>query len=321
MKVTDRNTKKEILEYVKEIEKQLELEKLKKETTQNAIDRERKQECVNKAEALIEKNILNESIIEEYQALKETKINLEKEIKELYDIKYTANTLEAMIITQEEIKEQNANEYNQKVECLTKEYKSIEDSLKEKEQKLKEDIANMEIDAKKNHKELLDKLALERKRNEEEYTYNLNRQRQKENDAWEDEKATREAELKKREDILTERENSFAEELKTLAALKNTIEEQKKQIEQAYINGKAEGKEKAGKEYGISKAALEKEFKAELRIKENELAMTTDRLNEALSKLSATEEKLETAYNKINETAKVVAQNSGTKIIESKDNK
>ena len=321
MKVTDRNTKKEILDYVKELEKQLEESKLKKETTQDTIAKEHKQQCAVKADSLIEKGILNESIVEEYKALKEAKKDLEEEIKRLYDIKVSANTLEALIITQEELKEKYNNEHKEKVECLTKEYKNIEDILKEKEAKLKENIVNMEAEAKKSHKELLDKLVLERKRNEEEYIYNLNRQRQKENDAWEDEKATREAELKKRENILTERENSFAEELKTLNTLKTTIEEQKKQIEQAYIDGKAEGKEKAGKEYGISKAALEKEYKAELRIKENELAMTTDRLNEALSKLSATEEKLETAYNKINETAKVVAQNSGTKIIESKDNK
>lgn len=321
MAVSERNTKKEILEYVEKLEQKLKEERIKKETTVDRIAKEHKQECIKKADNLIEKNILNDSIVEEYNALKETKENLKQEIKDLYGIETNLETLEALIITQNELSAKHYNEHKEKVECLHKEYENIKNNLEEQKKKLELEIANMEINAKKEHEDLLAKLQLTRKRNEEEYNYNLKRQRQKENDAWEDEKEKRLAELFKRENEVLEKEERFKEELSNVYKLKETIDNLTKQLDEKYKEGLDKGKADAGKKYGIEKAALEKEYEANLRIKDAELSMTKDRLNETLSKLTFAEEKLEAAYNKINETAKTVAMNSATKIIESKDNK
>ena len=322
MAVSEKNTKKEILEYVKQLEEERRKEKIEKETTVDKIARERKEENAKKADNLITKNILNDSIVEEYNALKETKTDLEKRIKELYNIEANLETLEALIITQNELKVKSCNEHKERVACLQKEYDDIKVGLEQKEKELKLKIANMEAQAQKDHKDLLDKLQLERKRNEEEYKYNLNRQRQKENDAWEDEKEKKIEELRKRVEEVSEKEERFKEELSNVYKLKETIDDLTNQLDKKYKEGFEKGKTEADKKYAIEKTALEKEYEANLRIKDAELSMTKDRLNDAMFKLASTEEKLEAAYNKINETAKTVAMNSATKIIEtSKDNK
>lgn len=99
-KVTEKNTKKEILEALREVEAKLAERRAAVTTTADTV---KAAEVVNKkatAKEIIEMNILNDEITNKYNDLLSTIDVLTKEIEELHEIKVGLDTLEALLIVQ-----------------------------------------------------------------------------------------------------------------------------------------------------------------------------------------------------------------------------
>ena len=186
------------------------------------------------AENIASKGILNEEITAQYEALKETVSDLEARLKELHGIEAEANSMVALInahrVKEQELKDKyNAMEaelkktHDEKVAIFNQE---VLEYLKKKNEAL--EAIKLESN------ELKKQIDQERRREVEEYKYNLTRTRRIENDKWEDEKASRERELAIREADLSARTEVIKASEKNLAELEAKVASIPKLIDEAY---------------------------------------------------------------------------------------
>lgn len=166
-------------------------------------------------------------------------------------------------------------------------------------------------------------LRIAREREAEEYKYNLDRERSKENDAWNDEKAAREKVLGDREEAVTKRESEVALRESKMDDLETKVSQIPSLIDEATKEGKAAGKAEAEKANAFDKRYMTKEHENEVNLLKSEVTNLTkenDSLKEANKEL---QKKLDDAYIRNQELATTVAKNSGTtKIVtESSSNK
>ena len=137
-KVTMKSTKQEIFNRLLEVEKELEQKDMATMTTKDIEARKSKKEKVEKANNLVGKNILNETIVEEYNALIETKEAIETEIKDLYDIKASAYTLEALKIVHNE----ELEKFKEQKSALQEEIKNAQTQIeRERDEEEKEYVS------------------------------------------------------------------------------------------------------------------------------------------------------------------------------------
>ena len=210
-KVTEKNTKKEILEALKEAEAKLAERREANTTTADVVRAKEVEAKKNDAKEIVEMNILNSDITAKYKNLLDTVDMLEREIQELHEVKAGLDTLEALMIVQNnkkatfetEMAEKKANFDELMAQKKAEEEADIE-ALKARYNKLSAEL-------REEYAELRKELEKTRKREAEEFEYNLKRERAIENDRWADEKASREKVLAAKEAAVAERE-ALAEE-------------------------------------------------------------------------------------------------------------
>ena len=315
-KVTEKNTKKEILEALREVEAKLAERRAVVTTTADTV---KAAEVVAKkatAKEIIEMNILNDEITNKYNDLLSTIDVLTKEIEELHEIKVGLDTLEALLIVQNQKKtefdadlaERKANFETEMLEKKAAAKEEIE-NLKNKYDLLLKDLQDEYASAKK-------KLELERKRDQEEYTYNLDRKRSKENDSWNDQKAKREKELADKEIAVKEREAAVAEKDQTIANLNAEIEALKAQMVKDVAEALKQGESKAEKTCAIKIAAIEKDSKWQAEVLKKEIASLREFNDEKTREAQELRTKLDDAYTRIQEMALEQAKASTPRVIE-----
>ena len=316
-KVTEKNTKKEIMEYVKELELKL-AEKADSRKTTEDVKRENKvKEIKESAAKLVATGIVNEKTEAQYNNLLETIKLLDKELEEVYEIQRTANTLEALLITYQDKSEALEKEYQQKLDDAVENYNNKRDEWDAKIAEAQADYNKLIKDLKASYAEERAALDKERAREKEEYAYNLNRERSIENDKWADEKAVREKVLSEKEENLAIREKELDELYKKVAKLESTVEdlEVKKVLE--YNKGFEEGKAKAKKEAETSKGFSDRAHKAELERKDDVIASLEKSNAELRQEKNILQAKLDEAYARIQSMAIESAKNSGIRMVES----
>lgn len=320
-KVTSKNTKDQILEAYNAAQEEIKRLKEGKTTTAEVVKAKEIKEVKEKAESIIDLDILSDDIKDKYTALLKTVDLLEKEIEELHAIKREANTLEALINAgKDKEREINAN-YEAKVaeinSNLTEKRAEVAKAIKE----LNEEYDKLKSDLKAEYQEEKVKLQKERAREKEEFEYNQKRERKKDNDAWEDEKASREAALAEkelaiatREAVADEKDIKITELNEHIAVLNDKIEE----IKEASFK---EGKDKAAKEYNIQKSYIEKEAKWDKERLEEKISSLEEALKSEKAAHEVTKNKLDTAYAQVQEIAtQTVKANGSVKIVESSKN-
>ena len=158
----------------------------------------------------------------------------------------------------------------------------------------------------------------ERQREEEEYGYNLTRQRKIENDRWEDEKSEREKILTAKEEAAN---NMFAEaeaRLDELEELREKVAEIPELIANAEKEAKELGQKEAAKEYGYKKTMYEKEKEYEIAKLEDKVSMLEEKLGLEESKTATLQSKLDDAYSRMNALAsETVKANGAVRIVSS----
>lgn len=282
-KVTMKSTKQEIFNRLLEVEKELEQKDMTTMTTKDIEARKSKKEKVEKANNLVGKNILNETIVEEYNALLETKKDIETEIKDLYDIKASVYTLEALKIV-----------HNEELE-----------KFKEQKSALQEEIKNAQT-----------QIERERDEEEKEYVFQRNKKRKEEERKYETQRIEKELKLQDREKAVAEREQAVKDKEKEYQELTDKVASLTTELDVRFAEGKDVGKKEADKSNAFEKRAMENKHNAEVEKLENKIEILESSLATEKERNNTLSEKLDKAYEKINNTALEVAKNSGTKVID-----
>lgn len=158
------------------------------------------------------------------------------------------------------------------------------------------------------------KAALEqsRKREAEEYQYNLERKRKQENDAYADEMAGLEKKRDAAEAKLLELQGAIAD----IQAMKTRLDGIDGELAEAYNLGADDGKKEAGKEYGYKTQLAQKDHDYELRERDGRISRLEAENAEKTAKIAALEDKLDAAYGQLRELAtKTVESSGGLKVI------
>jgi len=261
--------------------------------------------AVESAKSAVEQNIFSVELNNKFKDLQVAIAVEEARLQELYgvsaELQKLAQIIEAGRERQVEINSENGakiEEAKARLEALKAEYTQKKTELEE------------EYDT------LAKKLKVERAREAEEFQYSLKREREKENNIWEDGKAARESALTKKEEqaqaILVESEAK----VEYIKALEAKVES---------IPSLIESEKKAAVTIAIAELTREHEHKTELSDKDyqNTLARQNDKIaylekevESASKNNTALQNKLDKAYAELRELAtKTVESASGVKII------
>jgi hypothetical protein len=306
-----KNTKAEILEALNSALQRAdsaEQGKLNPEKTEKERVEKRAIESAKKA---VEQNIFSQALNDKFNDLQTAMAAEENRLAELYGV---GRELQKLALVIESGKERLAAIEAEKLAKTADAHNSLEHLKAEFSHKNAELAAEYEAAAKK--------LKTERAREGEEYQYNLNRTREKENNAWADEKAAREAALAKRE-----------EQAAALFAEAAGKEEYVKNLE-AKVEGISALLE-SEKQIAVdtATAALKREFEYQTTLAGKDYNSTIARLDDKIAYLekeldiankstNTLQSKLDKAYGELRELAtKTVESASGVKIIGNTDNK
>ena len=305
--VTMKSTKQQIFDAYQEALKKVEDINALKETPADKVEAKRKEAVMENADIATMRGVFSEDIVKQYEDLQEA-ISLKKnDLKELYEIEAKASSLAAMINANKEMKLK-----------LDESYQATKTELQEELNKIRADIIAAKEEVQTARKDEIAKVTVERKREAEEYKYNLERERKKENDAWEDEKVTREKELvikeANAEAMLAEAE-SKAEEIEELRA---KVDQISTLVSEAEERGKKAGQEAAKKAYEYEKTLYEKDKGYEIAKLQDKVEALTQAKEDAETKARQLQEKLDEAYTKMNTLASdTVKANGSVKIVSS----
>lgn len=306
-----KNTKQELFDAYDAALKELERVKALKESPADVMEEKRKLAMEENAAKAVESSVFSEEITQQYKDLQESIESKKAVLKELYDIEANATSLAAIINATKEKQYQLEADYKARKVELDNEYKAEVDKNQAELKEMQEAISLARKEVRDARADELDKVHIERKREEEEYTYNLKRQRKIENDAWEDEKAEREKILNDKEaaanNMFTEAESKLDE----LEELREKVAEIPTLIANAEKEGTEAGQKEAAKEYGYKKTMYEKEKEYEIGNLEDKVFILEEKLAQEESKTVALQEKLDEAYSKMNTLASETVKANG----------
>lgn len=309
--MTMKNTKQELFDAYESALKELEQVKALKESPADVMEEKRKVAMEENAAKAVESSVFSEEITQQYKDLQESIDSKKAVLKELYDIEANASSLAAIINAMKEKQYQLEADYKARKVELDNEYKDEVDKNQTELKEMQEAITQVRKEVRDARADELEKVHIERKREEEEYAYNLKRQRKIENDAWEDEKAEREKILNDKEAAA---DNMFAEaeaKLDELEELREKVAEIPTLIANAEKEGREAGQKEAEKEYGYKNTMYEKEKGYEISKLEDKVSMLEEKLKQEESKAVALQEKLDEAYSKMNTLASDTVKANG----------
>ncbi len=303
--ITLKNTKQEILDALNEA---LLREKNSAKMKSNPEEEEKvrkAQVAVTESKKNVEQNIFSSELINKFKDL-EMAINVEEEkLKNLYGIENELNNLTLVINAGKDFLEELENKKKAETIKIENELKELENEYNKKTKELTKEY---EITS--------HNLKVERERENEEYNYKIKREREVINNAWEDEKKSREIALKIMEDDTKKLLNEAKEKSKYLEDLEKKVSEIPNLLNKEYEKGKKDATNELEKEYKYNNELIKKDFQSIIDRQNDKI----DSLKEELEKVNILnanlQEKMDKAYKEIKELAtKTVEANGGVKIL------
>lgn len=318
MEVTMKNsTKQQIMDAYLEAKKQLDAIEAMKEDPMSQALKAQKTSDAKTAGSLVEKHILSAEIEAEYKALCNTIADMKKELEDLYGIKAEANTFAAMINAHKVKSKECTDEYDALKKQCKKEYDDLKAEKQAEIEVLKADKENILNSTRADNATLKESLKIERQREAEEYTYNLKRTRQIENDKWADEKAAREKEIAEREAAIQEQTDEVNKKADYIVELENKVESLTKQLDEQYEKGKKDGKADADKSNAFEVRTLKMQNEYEQKTLQSQIDTEKTRADKAEAKVAELQNKLDQAYAQMRElAADTVKSSGGVKILD-----
>jgi len=310
------NTKKEMLNAYNALLKQLQEKREAELKPEKIIEEKKKREVVEVAETLSSEGVVKEignlklelgkmltqisdgleEEVNKYKKIQNAIKIKEEELKELYEIERSAETLAALIEAQNQKRQEFESEMAARKEELNREILAIRE---EWEKEKKEHEAEMkERDAAE---------AKRREREKEEYGYSFKREQQLAKDKFEDEKAKTEKEIQlKKEQMekdLTEREKAVAEREEELGELQKKVIAFPKEMEEAINNAVKDTTERITLEAKNRAELIRKEFDGERNVLTTRIESLEKTVKEQSGQISNLSEQLEKAYQKVQDIA------------------
>ena len=319
--INAKSTKTEILEAYNEMKAKYDAMDAMKYNPLADVERAEKERVSASAAEIVNEGILSSDIVESYKDLMQEIADKRKTLKELYGIEVEVNSMVALINAHKEKEIDLKGKYDllkAELDAEITEKKAVMQAQIDELVKQK----NEELAAKRKENDDLKKaLAVERKREEEEYDYNLKRKRKQENDAWADEKATREKTLTERENNVLARENAVAEKEDYVAGLEKKVSEIPTLVDAAKEEGIKKGKADADKSHVFETRAIEtKNAYAQKSLQDNIDRLERD-LQDARQSNEILQDKLDSAYAQMKELAsETVKSTGGVKILDRETN-
>ena len=314
--ITMKSTKAEIMEAYKAAVEKLDSKSAMIDDPAKEAAARLKTEVIKSADATAKEDIFNPEIIKKYNDLTEAIEIKQLELDELYGIETKANAMAAMI-----------NAYKEKNEEL-KEAQAAKEAEIEAELGEKRDVLKTEIEALKQQKQEVivsinaeaktkeDEIKRARIREEDEYAYNLKRNRKAENDKWADEKAAREKVLELREAAALEKETELNAKADYIKELEAKVDEIPALIASAKEEGINKGKADADKSNAFEVRALKKDAEYQKQLLEDKNERLAEDLANARAEKVELQQKLDDAYAQMRElAAKTVESTGGVKIL------
>lgn len=314
--ITMKSTKAEIMEAYKAAVEKLDSKNAMIDDPAKEAAAKLKVEVVKSADATAKEDIFNPEIIKKYNDLTDAIEIKQIELDELYGIETKANAMAAMINAykekNEELKEAQAAK-EAALEAELGEKKAVLETeieiLKQQKQEVMDSI-NTEAKAKE------DEIKLARSREEDEYAYNLKRNRKAANDKWEDEKAAREKVLELRETAALEKETELNAKADYIKELETKVEEIPTLIAAATEEGIKKGKADADKSNAFEVRGLKKDAEYQKQLLEDKIERFASDLANTRAEKVELQQKLDDAYAQMTElAARTVESTGGVKIL------
>lgn len=286
--VNSKSTKAELLEHIKQQDKELKALKANRYNPKQEAESKRIQDA--KVRISSEKDTLNETMDNIISAMQAAKSVLSekmavnddldisiadkrKELNDLYDLE---------------------SEYLNTVAVLNAKSEML-DAYEGKILQAKEELAN-QLDS---NKKILE-------RTEAEYQYDIERQHKMENDDWEDVKWKRESALKAKEELVNEREAALKDFEESLNQREFAMKEQLAQAEKQVADAQEKGKLEAEAEYNAKFKLMEIENQHKVEMLESKLSTANALITSLNQTIKTLNERLDQVTQKNQELAEKV---------------
>ncbi|MBW1714708.1 MAG: hypothetical protein JRJ77_02620 [Deltaproteobacteria bacterium] len=310
------NTKKEMLDAYNALLKQLQEKRQAELKPEKKIEEKKEREIVKVAETLSSEGVVKdignlkleigkrltqiadglEEEVNKYKKIQEAIKIRDGELKELYEIERSAETLAALIEAQKQRRQEFESEMAARKEELNQEIQIIREGW-EKDKKAYE----AQIKERDNAE------AKTREREKEEYSYTFRREQQLAKDRFEDEKAKTEKEiLLKKEQMekdLAEREKAIAESEEELNELREKVAAFPKETEQAVNTAVKETTQRITVEAKNKEELLRKEFDGQRNVLTTRIESLEKTVKEQSGQIANLSEQLEKSYQKVQDIA------------------
>ena len=303
--VTLKNTKAEIFDA---LTRALERAKAAEKAKLNPEKEEKRQtdkRVVESAKKSVEQNVFSQELIDKFNDLQAAIDVEENRLQELYGVGLEVQKLALVIEAGRDKVSEIEAEKAEKEESLTKSLEALNAEFVEKKA-----VLQAEYDA------AMQKLKIERTRENEEYKYNLERTRERENNAWQDEKQARETELQKREALASELLADAENKTEYIKSLEEKVESIPALILDEVESATAATKDKLEHDHAHQLALIEMDRKSAVARLEDKIAFLDKELETSNKTLGSLQGKLDKAYSEIRDLAtKTVESTGGLKII------
>jgi hypothetical protein len=323
-KLSEKNTKQEMLETYQALVKQLEEKRQADLNPERRLEEKQAAEAVKAAAA-----VANEGIDREIGGLKaeigkmladvseklgaealrfrlvQKAVRVQEEtLRELYGIEKAAASLAALIEAQNQKRREFETESAQEREALTREIEETRQAWQKERQT---------HDAETRERETAEKKARDRER--EQFDYGFKREQQALRDKLNDEKAALEKELRLKKEStekeLTDRERSLAEKEAELAALRARAAAFPKELDTAVAQAVKEATEKLKLEAKNREDLAKKEFEGERNVLSTRIESLEKAVKDLSEQNSRQSKQLEAAYQKLQEIAEKTIESAG----------
>lgn len=303
--VTMKSTKQEIMNALKAAEAEL---ARRGSVIVDPTQVNRKQEedaCIEAAKKDVESNIFSAEMNEKYSNLAAAIALMEQRLREQYDVDAALLNLVTVTNAAKSLQFQLDAEYEQRKTAIEEELQGMKEANAEALRQMRADY-----DAQRKAADT------QYERENEEYQYNLKRERKLEEDEYNDKMAEASKTLEALKAEAAELDANIESRSAEISEMRAKIEAFPKELEEQYQAGYSEGEKAAGKDYGYKKAMADKDHEYQIREKENEIRRLEDTVDSQARKIESLESKLDAAYAQIQAlAAKTVESNGSIKVI------
>lgn len=296
-----KSTKQELLDALKDAQKELKAMREFSADPGREADKAAEDLAIADAAEDVQSGIFSDDVNEKYRNLVKAMEIMDARLKEVYGVEGELKDMAVVIAAKKAAQIR------------------LEEQLQQRQAEIDAEIARDEAAAKSRRADLdaeynraSAKLSVDRKREQEEYTYNLGRKRREAEDKQADELAATERAIAAKKEELA----ALTADAEAIEAMKAAVAGFDEKLAAEYQKGFDDGKKDAGKEYGYKSAMAEKDHGYEIKYRDGEIARLTEDGKVKDAKIAALESKLDAAYGQVRDLAtKTVESSGGVKLI------